>query len=61
MSDPSGGQTSTTTVGGDNGGGNSGGGNGGGSSGTFAQPQRAKVRKQVWAGVLGISSISTNK
>ncbi|VVA91938.1 unnamed protein product [Arabis nemorensis] len=65
MSDPSG-QTSTTTVGGD--GGNSGGsgsgnsgGNGGGSGGSFGnQPRRAKVRKQVWAGVLSISSVSNN-
>lgn len=56
MSDPSG-QASTTTVGGNGGGG--GGGNSGGSLG--GQPQRAKVRKQVWAGVLGISSVSTNK
>ncbi|CAH8385455.1 unnamed protein product [Eruca vesicaria subsp. sativa] len=53
MSDPSG-QSSTTTVGG---GGNSSG--AGGNGGSFAsQPQRAKVRTQVWAGVLGIS---TNK
>ncbi|KAF8113729.1 hypothetical protein N665_0046s0075 [Sinapis alba] len=59
MSDPSG-QASTTTVGGGGGGGNSGGSSGSGSS--FAsQPQRAKVRKQVWAGVLSISSASTNK
>ncbi|CAH8391006.1 unnamed protein product [Eruca vesicaria subsp. sativa] len=58
MSDPTG-QSSTTTVGGDNGGG---GGNTGGSGSSFAsQPQRAKVRKQVWAGVLGISSASTNR
>ncbi|CDY29379.1 hypothetical protein BRARA_F01426 [Brassica rapa] len=51
MSDPSG-QSSTTAVRGDsNGGGNSGGG------GSFAsQPQRAKVRTQVWAGVLGITN-----
>ncbi|KAF8053106.1 hypothetical protein N665_1463s0010 [Sinapis alba] len=58
MSDPSG-QSSTTAVGGNSngGGGNSSG--GGGSGGSFAsQPQRAKVRTQVWAGVLGIS---TNK
>ncbi|KAG2321209.1 hypothetical protein Bca52824_014422 [Brassica carinata] len=55
MSDPSG-QSSTTTVGGDGGGGNSG---SGGSGSSFAsQPQRAKVRKQVWAGVLSISSAS---
>ncbi|KAJ0257435.1 T205 protein [Hirschfeldia incana] len=54
MSDPSG-QSSTTAGGNNNGGGNS----GGGSGGSFAsQPQRAKVRTQVWAGVLGIS---TNK
>ncbi|KFK44121.1 hypothetical protein AALP_AA1G218200 [Arabis alpina] len=66
MSDPSG-QTSTTQVGGDgsgnsggNGSGNSGG-NGGGSGGSFGnQPRRAKVRKQVWAGVLGTSSVSNN-
>ncbi|KAF3611566.1 hypothetical protein DY000_02045950 [Brassica cretica] len=53
MSDPSG-QSSTTAVRGDsNGGGNSGGGGGG----SFAsQPQRAKVRTQVWAGVLGITN-----
>ncbi|KAF8112422.1 hypothetical protein N665_0064s0054 [Sinapis alba] len=58
MSDPSG-QSSTTTVAGDKGGG---GGGGGGSGGSLAsQPQRAKVRKQVWAGVLSISSASTNK
>ncbi|CAH2036767.1 unnamed protein product [Thlaspi arvense] len=62
MSDPNG-QYPATTVGGDGGSsGNNGGGNGGGSGGSFAsQPQRAKVRKQVWAGVLGISSVSTNK
>ncbi|KAL0694948.1 hypothetical protein Bca4012_062128 [Brassica carinata] len=54
MSDPSG-QSSTTVVGVGNGGGNSSG--GGGSGGSFAsQPQRAKVRTQVWAGVLGIST-----
>ncbi|XP_019099097.1 PREDICTED: transcription factor SOX-4 isoform X2 [Camelina sativa] len=61
MSDPSG-QSSTTTVGG-NGGGSSGsnGGGGGGSGGSFGnQPQRSKVRKQVWAGVLGISSSTNN-
>lgn len=64
MSNPSG-QSSTTTVGGNGGGSGSnggGGGSGGGSgSGSFGnQPQRSKVRKQVWAGVLGISSVSTN-
>ncbi|CAN6874134.1 unnamed protein product, partial [Brassica oleracea var. botrytis] len=59
MSDPSG-QSSITTVGGDAGGGNSGGSSGSGSS--FAsQPQRAKVRKKVWAGVLSISSASSNQ
>ncbi|XP_023632615.1 uncharacterized protein LOC111828574 [Capsella rubella] len=56
MSDPSS-QSSTTNGGGS---GNNGGG-GGGSGGSFGiQPQRSKVRKQVWAGVLGISSGSTN-
>ncbi|XP_019091663.1 PREDICTED: endo-1,4-beta-xylanase B-like [Camelina sativa] len=59
MSDPSG-QSSTTTVGGNSGGSGSNGGGGCGSGGSFGnQPQRSKVRKQVWAGVLGISS-STN-
>ncbi|CAF2256947.1 hypothetical protein BRARA_H02347 [Brassica rapa] len=61
MSDPSGQSSSTTTGAGDKSGGGNGGG-GGGSGGSFAsQPQRAKVRKQVWAGVLSISSASTNK
>ncbi|CAN7021598.1 unnamed protein product [Brassica rapa subsp. trilocularis] len=52
MSDPSG-QSSTTAVRGDS----NGGGNSGGGGGSFAsQPQRAKVRTQVWAGVLGITN-----
>ncbi|XP_019097554.1 PREDICTED: serine/arginine-rich splicing factor 1-like [Camelina sativa] len=62
MSDPSG-QSSTTTVGGNGGGSgsNGGGGGGGGGGGSFGiQPQRSKVRKQVWAGVLGISSSTNN-
>ncbi|KAG2319673.1 hypothetical protein Bca52824_012886 [Brassica carinata] len=60
MSDPSG-QSSTTTIAGDKGGGGHGGG-GAGSGGSFAsQPQRAKVRKKVWAGVFSISSASDNK
>ncbi|KAG7654912.1 hypothetical protein ISN44_As01g020350 [Arabidopsis suecica] len=63
MSDPSG-QSSTTTVGGIAGGSGcngGGGGSGSGSGGSFGnQPRRSKVRKQVWAGVLGISSDSTN-
>ncbi|XP_018449346.1 uncharacterized protein LOC108820832 [Raphanus sativus] len=60
MGDPSG-QSSTTTVPGDKGGGGHVGG-GGVSGGSFAsQPQRAKVRKQVWAGILCISSASTNR
>ncbi|XP_013603141.1 PREDICTED: uncharacterized protein LOC106310454 [Brassica oleracea var. oleracea] len=61
MSDRSGQSSSTTAGAGDKSGGGNGGG-GGGSGGSFAsQPQRAKVRKQVWAGVLSISSASTNK
>lgn len=63
MSDPNG-QSSTTTVGGSGGTSGSnggGGGSGGGSGGSYGnQPQRSKVRKQVWAGVLGISSVSNN-
>ncbi|CDY44196.1 BnaC05g15530D [Brassica napus] len=52
MSDPSG-QSSTTAVRGDS----NGGGNSGSGGGSFAsQPQRAKVRTQVWAGVLGITN-----
>ncbi|OAP13358.1 hypothetical protein AXX17_AT1G20930 [Arabidopsis thaliana] len=63
MSDPSG-QSSTTTVGGIAGGSGCNGGGGGSGSGSGSslenQPRRSKVRKQVWAGVLGISSDSTN-